>query len=248
MESVLITRPDKPGRALTAHLNQLGICAQHFPLIAIQARDLAEPLEPALHRADIIIAVSQYAVHFSAPHIQQWPASCEYLAVGTSTAKQLARVCHCSVTTPDIHDSEHLLALANLSQSQVSGKNIIILRGNGGRELLFQQLASRGAVVEYREVYQRKLLYFDAELTITEWKDNQIQHVVITSTEQLNHLLSMCKGHKVWLQQRHLYVPSERIATQASQLGFRSVTCTHGASNSVISRALQAQIKENDND
>ncbi|MGR5169117.1 uroporphyrinogen-III synthase [Vibrio astriarenae] len=246
--SVLITRPDEPGRQLTQHLNQVGIAAHHFPLISILPSNKNHQLQHDLECADIVIAVSQYAVTYADKSIKHWPSQCLYFAIGSKTALQLEQVTKKTVYTPEIHESEHFLLLPELSQSHIFKKKVIILRGNGGRDLIREQLSARGAYVEYREVYQRKNIKFDSKLAITEWQDNLIQHVVITSSEQLNHLLSMCRGNKSWLVERCIYVPSERIAQEAKALGFTQVVCTHGASNTVITRALQAHIKGNNND
>ncbi|WP_394245387.1 uroporphyrinogen-III synthase [Vibrio astriarenae] len=243
--SVLITRPDEPGKQLTQQLLEVGISAHHFPLISICASTAIDHLQLDINCSDIIIAVSQYAVIYADKAISSWPKHSTYLAIGSKTAQQLEQVTQSKVYTPEIHESESFLTLPQLQPSTVKGKKVTILRGNGGRELIKERLSLRGADVEYREVYQRKNLYFDSKSTVKEWKDKQIKHVVITSNEQLNHLLSMCKSDKQWLIERTLYVPSKRIATQAKALGFSKVICTHGASNPVISCALQAHIKEN---
>ena len=49
----------------------------------------------------------------------------------------------------------------------------------------------------------------------------------------------MTLDQRKWLYQRHLYVPSERIAKLAYQLGFTAITTTFGASNSALLAALQ---------
>ncbi|MDR9825284.1 uroporphyrinogen-III synthase [Vibrio sp. FNV 38] len=245
---VLITRPDEPGRILTEQLNLMGIPAHHFPLISITAPPTNSGLESALLAANIIIAVSQYAVSFTQQIVKSWPNTCQYFAIGSKTAQTLKQVTQNKVYTPRIHDSEHLLQLEQLNESQIKNLKIVILRGNGGRDLIYEQLTRRGAHVEYREVYQRKNIQFDSKSTITKWQDKLIQHIVITSSEQLNHLLSMCEEHKSWLLKCCLYVPSQRIASQAQAFGFNQIVCTEGASNAVITRALQAHIKENNND
>lgn len=69
------------------------------------------------------------------------------------TAHVFSKACQQSVDYPEISDSEHLLALSMLRD--VAGKKVLILRGNGGRELIYSTLVERGATVRYQEAYCR---------------------------------------------------------------------------------------------
>jgi uroporphyrinogen-III synthase len=154
------------------------------------------------------------------------------------TAHVLSKVSQQKVHYPEISDSEHLLKLDELHN--VTNKKILILRGNGGRELIFDTLATRGASVEYREVYKRENLAFRSDLLVPIWQDENINQLVITSSGQLDYFISQfTKEHLDWLFTLHLYVPSERIAQQAREVGFKVVTNTFSASNQVLLAALR---------
>ena len=241
--AVLVTRPGKQGLSLCQQLSKVGIDNCHHPLIEIQSGDQLKGLENHLSSFDIIIAVSQHAVSQTSDYLteigQSWPSNALYLAVGQKTAHVLSKSIHQTVHYPDIGDSEHLLLMTLLQN--VANKKILILRGNGGRELIFETLLKRGALVEYREVYKRENLAFRSDLFIPLWQDKQITQLVITSSGQLEYFISQLSSiERNWLFTLHLYVPSERIAQQAREIGFNAVTNTLSASNPVLLAALQS--------
>jgi uroporphyrinogen-III synthase len=52
-------------------------------------------------------------------------------------------------------DSESVLALPAFQAPAVAGRRVLILRGDGGRDLLGDTLRARGAEVEYLTCYHR---------------------------------------------------------------------------------------------
>ncbi len=241
--AVLVTRPDEQGSALCQQLLDVGIDAIHQPIISIKPGSVLSGIGQALEHFDIIIAVSQHAVNFTHEAIvassSQWPKSATYLAVGQKSAHVLSKKSQQKVHYPDISDSEHLLRLDVLQN--VENKRIVILRGNGGRELIFDTLMQQGARVEYKEVYKRENIAFYSELLIPLWQDNKIKQLVITSSEQLNHFVSQFSELELnWLFTLTLYVPSERIMQEALQLGFKKVINTYSASNKDLLAALRS--------
>ncbi len=160
-----------------------------------------------------------------------------YLGVGQKTAHELSKLVQQKVNYPSVSDSEHLLALPELND--VAGKRVVILRGNGGRELIFDELTKRGAYVHYLQLYQRQYRAVESA-AIAQWQRAQIDTMIVTSAEQLEHLVSAIPNAQLsWVKQQRLLVPSERIAKQAIALGFNNVTNSQGASNSTLFAALQ---------
>ncbi|MDC5703282.1 uroporphyrinogen-III synthase [Vibrio europaeus] len=240
--AVLVTRPGQQGRSLCNKLSEVGIESHHQPLIDIQPGEQLEGLETSISHFDIIIAVSQHAVTSTDKYLQKleqsWPNSTTYLAVGQKTAHILSKATRQTVHYPEVSDSEHLLLQDALLS--IANKKILILRGNGGRELIFDTLVARGAQVEYREVYKRENLAFRSDLLVPIWQNEKITQIVITSSGQLSYFVSqLTDEHKAWLFTLHLYVPSERIAQQAREVGFQVVTNTFSASNNVLLAALR---------
>ncbi|MDF4358644.1 uroporphyrinogen-III synthase, partial [Vibrio parahaemolyticus] len=117
---------------------------------------------------------------------------------------------------------------------------VLILRGNGGRELIKDALVRRGAKVHYSETYKREFILFDPVSCVSLWKTLQINQIVVTSGEQLDYLCSQLTSEQLaWLNQQELYIPSQRIADIAIQRGFTRVRCTGSASNQELLAALQ---------
>ncbi|MDK9738329.1 uroporphyrinogen-III synthase [Vibrio sp. D404a] len=240
--TVLVTRPGLEGQALCQQLVDDGITAIHHPLIRIVDNSPSEPLSDLLQTSDIIIAVSQHAVtsaqRILAQSDQSWPSSALYLGVGQKTAHILSKACKQKVNYPQVSDSEHLLKLPELTN--VQDKTILILRGNGGRELIRESLINQGARVSYCETYRREYIPINHHNTYPQWVEQKISKIVITSQEQLEYFTSDVPAeYSTWLFTRHLFVPSQRIAERAHQLGYSTVTNTTSATNPILLAALQ---------
>lgn len=243
--TILITRPGEAGQELVMMLDQRGIKAYHTPLLQIlPGRELS--LLPnylkKLRSGDLIFAVSVNAVNYANEILCKtglsWPNNVTYLSIGKTTATAFSKVTHNPVVYPKSREeSEQLLALAELST--VSGKQALILRGNGGRKLLGQTLQQRGVSVIYCECYQRAVIDYDVKEIINQWQIQHIDTIVITSNELLFQLFNLVPfDQREWLIQCRLIVVSERIAKMASQLGWYNVSIVNSANNSRLLKAL----------
>lgn len=196
---VLVTRPENQGAELCNLIEKMGGMALHQPLIDIQDNLQLSLDDDQLQRSDIIIAVSQYAVyafHHILTHQQlSLPDSCIYLGVGQKTAHELSKLSQQNVNYPTVSDSEHLLALPELTN--VSGKHVIILRGNGGRELIHDQLCALGADVQYLETYQRRYLPLKID-AIKQWRSIGIDTELLQML--LGDLQAQCKPLELYHQ------------------------------------------------
>ncbi|MGR6840929.1 uroporphyrinogen-III synthase [Aliivibrio wodanis] len=236
--TILVTRPEQESQALCDALNQLGHPAISHPLLTVHpGRELS--LLPALFSSlsadDFIITVSQHAVQHTQHYLQQqqkeWKKGVNYLAVGQKSAQYLRTYISDPVHFPTPSDSEHLLALPVLQT--VAGKKVIILRGNGGRDLIFEALESLGAKVSYCETYQRQSTPFNGSIKTKEWKNKNVNTLVITSGEQLSFFTSQFTNTDLnWVLKCRLLVPSERINQLGQQLGYQHIETVGGASNS----------------
>jgi uroporphyrinogen-III synthase len=249
--SVLVIRPEEQGVALCEQLREIGIECLHQPMFELTPCAIDQALfelAPNGDKVDIIIAVSQYAVHYCDQILRQenqyWPSNVKYLAIGQKTASLLSKLSQQQVDYPEVSDSEHLLNDASLTQ--VAGHNIVILRGKGGRELIADTLRNRGANVAYRELYQRVPCTFYAESHVRLWQDRQIDSVIVTSFEQLELLVTQLPTqYHDWLFSLKMYLPSERIARLAQGMGFRNTITVGSASNSDLVAALQPRNDRN---
>ncbi len=147
-----------------------------------------------LQAGDVVFALSQHAVSYASSVINraglQWPGQLSYYAIGRTTALAMHRIGGLPVDYPREREiSEMLLLLPALQQ--LTGKRALIMRGNGGRELLGETLAERGAVVSYYECYQRSPVHYDGSEQSAHWQRAGINTLVVTSGEMLQQLYTL---------------------------------------------------------
>jgi uroporphyrinogen-III synthase len=135
--------------------------------------------------------------------------------------------------------SEVLLQLPELQT--IDGKRALILRGNGGRELLGEALRERGANVTFCECYQRCAKNYDGAEEAMRWHMRGINTLVVTSGEMLQQLWSLIPQwyRENWLLRCRLLVVSERLANHARELGWQDIRIADNADNDALLRALQ---------
>jgi uroporphyrinogen-III synthase len=127
----------------------------------------------------------------------------------------------------------------------VSGRRVLILRGNGGRDLIARTLASRGALVHYCAAYERHYPELDGDALTRHWQAAGLDSLLITSGELLQRLLELVPSQQQpWLYDRLLVVPSPRVAEMAEAAGFTRITIAQGASNQALTAALELRKME----
>ncbi|HBV76069.1 MULTISPECIES: uroporphyrinogen-III synthase [Vibrio] len=243
--SVLVTRPGKDGEALCKMLQKHNIASLHHPLIQLEQGSGYTELTQDVKTSDIIIAVSQHAVHWAHHALQYYhfdfPQKAIYFAIGEKTAHLLKKYTQKEVIFPLISDSEHLLDLPALKS--IKNKRILILRGNGGRELIYQTLSQRGGRVRYNEIYRRNPIPIIDPTLCTHWQDSKVTQLVITSGDQLQYLIQQIpKQYLHWLKQLTLYIPSQRIGQQAEKFGFSHIINTRSAANPILLDYLRGKL------
>ncbi|EOD56640.1 uroporphyrinogen-III synthase [Aeromonas molluscorum] len=236
----LVVRPAEQGAELATLLRQHGHAPHPCTLLTLGPGNELDQLANQLAEADIVIAVSTHAVifadHFLLQTGQTWP-NIDYFAVGDTSAAAFAEL-GIRAASPADPRSEGLLALSELQQ--VAGKRILILRGNGGRDLIARTLASRGALVHYCCTYERHYPALDGSALTREWQAAGIDSLLITSGELLQRLQTLVpEDAHPWLHGCQLVVPSPRVAEMAEGLGFLHITIAQGAANQALLAALE---------
>ena len=109
--------------------------------------------------------------------------------------------------------------LAESALQNVSGRNIRIIRGDGGRELLADTLRKRGATVDYLSVYERMLPACSPELLAeveAAWRAGSLHAITIMSVQTLKNLIVLLPD---WCKQRindvALVTPAARVIKEA---------------------------------
>lgn len=238
--AVLVTRPAEQAAAFARRLEDEGARPILFPAIEIvDAADLG-PLFGIIDRLDafhlaIFISPSAVGKALNLVHARRtWPAALPVAAIGRGSARELERRGFRGVIVPSARfDSEALLGLPALTD--VAGRRIVIFRGDGGRELLGDTLAARGAVVEYAECYRRTRPDADAGELLRVWVRGELDAVTVTSSEVLRNLYDMVgRLGQQMMRRTPLFAPHERIAAVARELGIATAVVTGAGDDGLI--------------
>jgi uroporphyrinogen-III synthase len=237
--TVLVTRPTVQCAVLCAEIERHGGSAIAFPAVEIEPLAIATAVAPV--EFDLIVFVSVNAVEHGAARVTKG-ARTRIAAIGRATAAALAAAELAADIVPESgFTSEALLAHPQLQVA--SGARVLIVRGEGGRELLKETFVAQGMAVETLEVYRRVRPQVDAERIAeleARWSDEGIDVVTATSIETLQNLQAMLteRGRQL-LSRTTLLVPSRRIVAAAVGAGLRGdVIVAAGADDASMIGAL----------
>ena len=250
---VVITRPLAQAESLAQQVTALGRTAVLFPLLEIHPLPDSTALQAMLAdltRFAMVAFVSPNAIHAAFAHLSQWPSGVAIAVVGEGSRAALAEhgVNDANATIycprdPLRTDSQTLLEV--LDVAALRGRQVLIVRGESGRELLSDALRQHGASITQIAAYRRTAPQPSAAVLA------QLQALldaepdwIITSSEALRILLTMVEriagtAGVVKMQQQHLVVPHSRIAEVAQNLCFHNVTLT-GSGDERLLAALQS--------
>ncbi len=227
----MVTRPKGQAEGLAALIRAAGGDPLEIP--ALEIRDLADlapffSVADRLESFDCAIFVSRNAVRRALALIGErrggrpWPAHLRVATVGSGSREELAACGFARVVAPaGQSDSEALLALPEFSD--IAGQRIAIFRGEGGRKLLGETLAARGALVEHAACYRRTLPAAGGALLAAAWEGGKVDAVMVSSGEGLANLLAMLGGGGRRLAGSALFVPHARVAGEAARAGLAPV-------------------------
>lgn len=249
--TILVTRPAAQAAALAQGITAHGGRAVCCPLIEIAPTDdwaALDALAPQLAQLTMVVFISPNAVEFGLPRLlrgEPWPlaAGVRAAAIGPGTAAALQAAGVDDVIVPrQRFDSEALLALPPLQAERVAGRRVVILRGNGGRELLADTLQQRGARVECVSCYRRSpprdiaalLALFGARRQ--DGKNTAgLDALTLSSSEGLRNLVDLLDAPcRQRLCELPIFVPHPRIAEEAARFGLRRVILTAPADAGLI--------------
>jgi uroporphyrinogen-III synthase len=232
---VVVTRPRSAGEPLATALASEGAKTWLFPALAIEDVEPAPQLKALLSgisRFDMAIFVSANAVEKGlamARRFAPWPASIQVAAIGEATAQALRNSGVAGVISPpERHDSEGLLQLPQLRD--VRGRNIIVFRGEGGRERLKETLEERGAAVTYAECYRRVRPDADPSAVVAALSRGEVHAVSVLSGETLGNFVTMIGAGAERLASVALVVPHAAVGARPEARRFaRIVVAEHGS-------------------
>jgi uncharacterized protein HemX/uroporphyrinogen-III synthase len=213
---ILVTRPAAQAERLAALLAAAGARPIVFPAIDIEP--LAPSAAPAAEGVDLVVFVSPTAAQIGSAHFRS--AASAVAAVGSGTKRELEAQGFTNVLAPHgAADSEALLALSELQD--MAGKRVLIVRGEGGREVLAESLAARGARVDYFECYRRVAPRADPSPLIAAWERGEVDAVTLSSSQALDNLTGLVGAAR--LEKTPVFVNHARVAERAREAGIAHV-------------------------
>lgn len=241
--TVVVTRPAAQASGFAALLEAAGAMPLLIPALVIEPIELASDTVARLDGDpwDWAIYTSANSVEYSVARLRP-PRGARIAAIGRGTARALEqRGLRVDAVPESRADSEGLLALPAFAD--VRGRRILIVKGEGGRPYLGEELRRRGAAVVAAEVYRRR------EATATPQGLDALADacrragtvVAITSVEGLSALLRLAPEARVpGLRDAVVLVPGGRVAAAARTLGWRGrVLVAEGAEDAAMVRCLE---------
>jgi uroporphyrinogen-III synthase len=251
---VLVTRTQPQADEWVARLQAAGIAdAVALPLI-----DIAPAAEPSLVDAaweevggmDLVVFVSPNAAERffeRRPAGLGWPARVLAGAPGPGTAQVLERLGVLApqrvAPAPDApqFDSQALWAVLE-NRRDWAGAQVMVVRGDGGRDWLAQTLRAHGAAVRHVAAYRRRPPEWDAErqALLDAALAAPAHHLwFFSSSEAIDHLAQATATAAPRWQHAQALATHPRIAQRARELGFGTVRET-APTLAAVSRCIQS--------
>lgn len=272
--TVVVTRPAGQSRQLTEALQAAGLDVLSFPLLAIGPAADDGPLRAALARLPafaLVVFVSPNAIAYALDALALaqggaalWPESVPVAVVGPASVAALAergiaaprhRVISpagANGSAADIDpaetrfDSEALWA--QLDVPSLAGREVLIVRGNGGRDWLGDKLREAGAIVLAVEAY-RRTMPVPGSMQWQAVRDGlkpgaAPQAWLLTSSEAVRNLDQLARDNlspkeDAALREVQCIAPHARIAEQAAALGFTRVLLAAPGDEGLLTACLR---------
>ena len=242
---VLVTRPAGQGEALVQRLRDRGADVLYRPTLII------EPLAPeptALGMpSDWIVFTSPNAVRHGHPWLLTRGSGGRtgfprVAAVGPGTAAAARALGFTVDVAPRAGGGADDL-LAESEFQPAAGERVLIIRGQGGRRRLQDELKDGGVEIAEAEVYRRCPV--NTALTVpADWRCRDLDVTIVTSRAGLTALLGMADPDTLkWLQGSGLVTVSERVATAAQQAGFQRPRVAAGAADAELEQAAAEAVR-----
>src|SRR5690606_18012539 len=133
------------------------------------------PLQGAMTILLIRRIAAASAMSLMSPHWASWPAGVHWLAVDEATAQALQAVGQTAERPAEGFNSEALLAMPLLQD--LAGRRVLLLRGEGGREVLAPAIRARAEALDEIALYRRACNAHFA------WPAMPVQAVMATSQQ-----------------------------------------------------------------
>jgi uroporphyrinogen-III synthase len=250
---VVITRPLAQADGMARRVTAMGRTAIIFPLLEIHPLADSAPLHAALAQLEdyaLVAFVSPNAIGAAFAGRPDWPRQVPLAVMGEGSRQALAQLgltdANAHIIRPgDARRTDSQTLLAQLDLPALKGRQVLILRGESGRELLADALRAAGVDVVQVAAYRRSAPKLDAARRALLLSLLEAEHDwIITSSEALRYLLDMVRALAgadgvMKMQQQSIIVPHLRIHETAQNLGFVDLTLTASGDEHILA-ALQS--------
>lgn len=240
-QRILVTRPLLQSQPLVDALRIQGDEAVTLPLLEIIP--FTDEVEPEREQTikDIVLNLAHYqhiifistnavkaAWYWVDQYWPQPPETVQWYAIGDATAAVLRESGLAPLHCGGAMNSESLLGLKQLKE--VTNNKVLIVRGVGGRNFLKSALQSRGAEVDYLEVYQRLKIDYPKG-TLSKMVKEGLDLLTISSGETIQQLLdqAMIENITKSVLELPIVVPGKRLHQLAVKVGFTQVYTAENA-------------------
>ncbi|GGA80550.1 uroporphyrinogen III methyltransferase [Arenimonas soli] len=240
---VISLRPSGSHAPVRHAATALGARTLSISTLALRPQSAGPALQAAL-ACPLVIVTSPAAVQFARRQLPLAAAPGQrWLALGEASAKALHRAGIEQVRVPDTGtDSEALLALPEL---QAPLDAVGLVTAPGGRGLIAETLAQRGAQVHRANVYRREALHPSAGRLRTLRKLPAPSALLVSSQEGFDGLWRrLDEGGRTRLQARPVVASSPRLAAHLAGLGFQAIVLATGAAPATMVEALAADVAQ----
>ena len=238
-----------------AAITQQGNIAIALPLLAIAPVDdgadselkqavIDKVIDLALYQHVIFISTNavQCAWHWIDRYWPQLPIAQSWYAIGKATAAEITRLDISVKQAGAAMNSDALLSHADLQNLQQ--QKVLIVRGQGGREHLKTVLQSRGAQVDYCEVYKRHGVSHEKGVLAAILAEG-LDFLTVSSAETIQRLLdqAMIDAIQGEILQIPIVVPGSRLFDVARSSGFTQIVQADNAGLQEMLKALKTTKK-----
>lgn len=225
---VLVTRPAAQASEWVQQLRTAGLLAEALPLMAIApAADgaaVAAAWASLPAQALVVFVSPNAAAHFFAakPAPTQWPQTVLAASPGPGTTKVLRElgVSHIVEPAADAPQFDSEALWQQLSAHDWAGRQVLVVRGEGGRDWLADKLREHGARLSFVAAYRRAAPQWSAaeHALLGEALAQPAQHLwFFSSSEAIDHLQALAPQAD-WSGARAV-ATHPRIAERARRLG-----------------------------
>lgn len=214
---ILVTRPIGQQEDFIAACLQRDLQASHLPCLEIQSVNNTGLNRDPAELADTVLFTSKNAVvHADRQRPLPWPGVNVH-AIGMATVRTLQEKGQSvSIQPHSLSNSEAYIQ----QMSHAPSGRLLIIKGQGGRGLIAEQLISLGWEVSNLDVYRRVLPATPKHLLEALFSHKPPDIISIGSDETLANLMLIAAPFKNRIRKIPLIVNSHRCRLLAADLGF----------------------------